>query len=143
MMQRGIVDAANESVLAPLTTVTGDIALPAIRTAPCFWPILGWVIHVKEAQATGGIHFVLEVSTLATGPWLGVAIILWPAGATQAKQLLAGVYGGMVRSINSQAKYVRVRVETTPPQPGIVFGSWLTTAGSVGGVGARAGDTLT
>jgi hypothetical protein len=139
-MMRGIVDASAETALAPLTSVTGDMALPALRTTPCYWPVLAWVVQVKEAAATGGIHFVLEVATAASGPWLGVAMILWPAGATQPRQLLAGVYGAMVRAVNPQAQWVRVRVETTPPQPGIVFGSWLTTAGSVGGLATRAGD---
>jgi hypothetical protein len=141
-MMRGMVDASSETVLATLTLVTGDVTLPALRTTPCFWPVLGWVVQVKEATATGGIYFVLEVATLASGPWIGIAVIPWPAGETQPRQLLAGVYGGMVRAANPQAQYVRVRVETTPPQPGIVFASWLTMTGSVGGIAARAGDQV-
>ena len=141
-MMRGILDVSAETVLAPLTTVTGDMALPPILTTPCLWPVVGWVVHVKEAAATGGIYFVLEVATTASGPWKGVVMIMWPAGDTQTRQLLAGVYGGMVREVNPYARYVRVRVETTPPQPGIVFGSWLTTAGSVGGIAARPGDII-
>jgi hypothetical protein len=35
---------------------------------------------------------------------------------------------------------VRLRVETSPPQPEITFGSWLTTTGGSVGLGRRPGD---
>jgi hypothetical protein len=129
-------DAASQ--LAPLTTITADVTLTPLLCHPTRWPTTGWVVHVQSAAVTGGIVFLLEVASTLAGPWQEVSRIAWPPGETRTAQLIAGVNGSLARTINPTALYARLRVTTTPPQPGVVFGSWLTTEGGPFGLASRS-----
>ena len=63
-----------------------------------------------------------------------------PGSNQHSRQL--GVTGTMAMRHASMTQWARVRVETTPPQPGVTFGSWLTTVGGEPGLAMRPGDTV-
>jgi hypothetical protein len=101
-------------------------------------PTTSWAITLTIAPVAA-VKFILEASTLVSGPYTEVARLVWPGGVTGNRSVDVGVGSSISGAVSPAHRWLRV---STTQSGAFTGSSWLSKPGGAFGLGNKPASTI-